>query len=323
MRKFIINTLLLLTIGASGLAQNPGEALGSGEPLPSPTRALIIGISEYQDAKIPKLRYAHRDANAFYHFLINQEWVTEERNARLLVNEQATFGNLVKEFSWLLEKSEKGDRAIIYFAGHGDKEKLTGDGLGYLLTYNTTHNNLMQSAAIHLSVLQKIVNKMALKGVDVVLITDACKSGTASGPMPGASDVTANMVKTFSQETMLLSCHPNELSEEGPAWGGGRGVFSYFLIEGLSGKADRDRNGEITVREIEIYVGDQVQKAVKNQLPLAVGDKNRVLAYVAPGESQADNPDLAAGPNHSCPSRVKYSCRGEGRKTGSNYRLFQ
>jgi tetratricopeptide (TPR) repeat protein len=287
--RYIFLSVFLLFIGGSGFAQDAGEALGSGEPLAPPTRALIIGISEYEDPKIPKLQYSHRDASAFYNFLIQQEWVSDKRDAKLLINEQATFGNLVKEFSWLLEESKEGDRAIIYFAGHGDKEKLTGDGLGYLLTYNTTHNNLMQSAAIHLNVLQKIVNKMALKGVDVILITDACKSGTASGPMPGASDVTANMVKTFSNETMLLSCHPDEFSEEGKAWGDGRGVFSYFLIEGLAGKADRDGNGEITVREIEIYVGDQVSKAVRNQLPLAVGDKKRVLAYVTPGAPQPDN----------------------------------
>jgi tetratricopeptide (TPR) repeat protein len=303
MRKCIINTLFLCIIGTTVAAQPLGDPLGSGAPLSPPTRALIIGISEYEDPKIPKLRYAHRDANAFYNFLVKQEWVAEKTDARLLTNEQATFGNLLKEFEWLLLESKSGDRAIIYFAGHGDKEKLTGDGLGYLLTYNTTHNNLMQSAAIHLSVLQRIVNKMAINGVNVVLITDACKSGTASGPMPGASDVTANMVRTFSQETMLLSCHPNELSEEGPAWGGGRGVFSYFLIQGLSGKADRNGDGEITVREIEIYVGDQVQKAVDNQLPLAVGDKNRVLAYVTPGKPKPDNQEALADKPIDAPKR--------------------
>ncbi|MCK6694002.1 MAG: hypothetical protein L6Q97_18115, partial [Thermoanaerobaculia bacterium] len=33
------------------------------------TRAVVVGISDYQDADIPDLKYAHKDAEAFANFL--------------------------------------------------------------------------------------------------------------------------------------------------------------------------------------------------------------------------------------------------------------
>ncbi|MBK7305024.1 MAG: hypothetical protein IPI90_17740 [Saprospiraceae bacterium] len=45
----------------------------------------------------------------------------------------------------------------------------------------------------------------------------------------------------------ILSCQPNEFSLEGEQWGGGRGVFSYHLVDGLFGLADRNNDGLITL----------------------------------------------------------------------------
>ena len=36
------------------------------------TRALVVGISEYQDEGIPDLRFAHRDAQAFADYLLER-----------------------------------------------------------------------------------------------------------------------------------------------------------------------------------------------------------------------------------------------------------
>ena len=35
-----------------------------------------------------------------------------------------------------------------------------------------------------------------------------------------------------------MSCQPNEYSIEGEQWGGGRGAFSYHLVDALYGLAD-------------------------------------------------------------------------------------
>lgn len=289
MLKSLLPLLLFLSIACMLRAQ---DAFFTTES--PPTRALIVGISKYQDPKIPKLNYAHRDAEAFAKFLSDHGWVKNPKDVHLLVNDQATSGNLVKEFSWLLKESKAGDRVIIYFAGHGDKETLTSSGLGYLLTYNSPPNNFMAGGAFNLRDLQTIIKDLSAKEVHVILITDACKSGEGAGELPGASAVTANLSQQYSKEVKLLSCQPNELSKEGPNWGGGRGVFSFYLVEGLSGAADKNGNGEITVVEIENYLEEQVSQAVRSQLPFAVGDKNQVLTYVKAGGAPAPSNNTAA-----------------------------
>ncbi len=54
--KFVITILLLLGYSLS-FSQIPSTS--------TTTRAVIIGISDNQDKKIPDLQYAHKDAEAF------------------------------------------------------------------------------------------------------------------------------------------------------------------------------------------------------------------------------------------------------------------
>ena len=43
----------------------------------------------------------------------------------------------------------------------------------------------------------------------------------------------------------LLASRPKEVSLEGPQFGGGHGVFSYFVIKGLEGAADENNDGVV------------------------------------------------------------------------------
>ena len=56
-----------------------------------------------------------------------------------------------------------------------------------------------------------------------------------------------------------------ETSAESRKWGGGHGVFTYFLMEGLKGKADQDRDGTVTAGELFDFVRDQVILATSRQ----------------------------------------------------------
>jgi formylglycine-generating enzyme required for sulfatase activity len=94
----------------------------------------------------------------------------------------------------------------------------------------------------------------------------------------------------------LYSCSEKEVSWQDATLGGGHGVFSHFLIEGLRGKADQehgDKNDEVTLDELTGYVRQNVFKLVKDrhatsQMPRLLGDtglvvlRDRVSAPVAP-----------------------------------------
>lgn len=256
------------------------------------TWAVVYGISEYQE--VPSLKYADKDAQEFAKYLTDYAKVPSA-NIRLKVNKEATTGNIWTDLAWLKEKSQKGDRAIIYFSGHGSKETETSLGMGFLLTYNSPKANY-PNGAFGIQYLKAMVNDISQKGATVLLITDACRSGMVNeNQLQGMDAATASLQEQFVNEIKILSCEPGQLSWEDARWGGGRSVFSYKLIEGLTGAADTDKNGQITLLEIENYLEASVPREVapKKQLPFAVGSKETVIAYVTPGTGGAS---VAAAP---------------------------
>jgi uncharacterized caspase-like protein len=92
---------------------------------------------------------------------------------------------------------------------------------------------------------------------------------------PGAKTI------VFNQAIMTAS-DVNETAFESERWGGGHGVFSYFLLEGLRGKADADGDHLVTVGELFRFVRQRVRSETKyRQNPRIVTSDNDNLALAA------------------------------------------
>ena len=69
---------------------------------------------------------------------------------------------------------------------------------------------------------------------------------------------------------IMTASGANEVSAEDDQLG--HGVFTYYLVEGLKGKADADRDGFITVDEAYLYVSAKVPGATgQEQHPVKKG----------------------------------------------------
>jgi tetratricopeptide (TPR) repeat protein len=55
------------------------------------------------------------------------------------------------------------------------------------------------------------------------------------------------------------------VSLEGPQFGGGHGVFSYYVVKGLEGDADQNRDGAVDANELIRYVTEKVQAATSDK----------------------------------------------------------
>ena len=251
---------------------------------PGTTRAVVIGISDYQDSHIPDLNYADKDAEAFAAYLQSPAGGNvPPENLKLLLNEQATMAAIAGELDWLVEASQAEDQAIIYFSGHGDVEAKTARQPGFLLTYDSP-SKIYIAGAYPLFYLQLIIETLSLdKNVQTLVITDACRAGKLAGSEIGGTQATAaNLAKQYANEIKILSCQPDEFSLEGQQWGGGRGVFSYHLIEGLIGLADKNHNYQVNLLELENYLEEVVplETAPQSQIPMTVGSKGTPVAFV-------------------------------------------
>ncbi|HLL17093.1 MAG TPA: caspase family protein [Pyrinomonadaceae bacterium] len=71
----------------------------------------------------------------------------------------------------------------------------------------------------------------------------------------------------FNQEgrAVLTSSDVNETSVESTVWGGGHGVFTWALLEGLRGLADANTDKIVTAGELFDYVSNRVRKETRNK----------------------------------------------------------
>src|SRR5439155_438831 len=140
---------------------------------------------------------------------------------------------------------------------------------------------------------------MATNRVRVLLITDACRAGKLVGTpeaeriVVGDPDGARRTVDALSHPwgdvAKLVSSQPSQSSWEGAQWGGGHGVFTYFLVKGLQGMADTDpKDGVVTLGELETFIRSFVRKETgSNQVPQRIGDSERPLALVDTSTARA------------------------------------
>jgi hypothetical protein len=239
--------------------------------------AVVIGINDYP--KLPRLKYAVRDATEFYRLLVERNKIPPA-NITMLLNEQATISNLRSILGTQLKTSaEKNDMVIIFFAGHGATERDAtspdGDGLEkYLLTWETDLKDLY-STAIPMREIAHIFGR--IQSERLVFIADACYSGASGGRTvnvigmrSGIHDGFLDRIASGKGKIIISASAANEVSVERDDLQ--HGVFTYYLLEGLKGAADSDCDGMVTVDEAYRYVSEKVPRATgQEQHPVKKG----------------------------------------------------
>jgi hypothetical protein len=240
--------------------------------------AAVIGINEYPNAR--NLKYAVNDALAFKHYLKNYIGLAED-HIFFLSNQNATRDNIQSLLGTKLKrKASKEDTVIIFYAGHGavetDPTNPDGDGFEkYLLPYDADLNDLY-TTSISMDEVRKIFTR--IRADRLIFIADTCYSGASGGRSMMASKTRANLSDKFYERiakgkgrVIISSCSANEVSKEDDNLQ--HGIFSYYMLEGLKGRADQDGDGIITVSELFSYISRKVPQASgQDQHPVKKGE---------------------------------------------------
>ncbi|HEX7181078.1 MAG TPA: caspase family protein [Thermoanaerobaculia bacterium] len=238
---------------------------------------VAIGISKYQDTTIQSLQYADADARAVFDYF-RDTFGLPESQIFLRVNEQATLREIKSVLGTRLaaRANDPRDTVILYFAGHGMRERVTGsldaDGLGkYFLPYDADRNDLF-STALDMDEVTNILRRLTPERVVVLL--DSCFSGAAGGRSPFdpkadreraliTGEFLDRMAHVGKGRVVMTASGPEESAQESADLG--HGLFTYYLLDGLRGAADLSGDGEIDVHEIYRYVSDKVARATKGR----------------------------------------------------------
>jgi len=277
--------------------------------------AVIVGVSKYQYPNL-NLRYADRDAEALYQLLLTPNGGDFQLDHICkLTNEQATTGNITRALRSFLKKPAREDLVLIYFACHGSPDPDRPSNV-YLLTYDTDPNDIA-GTALPMDDIDR-----ALKGIlnseKVIILADTCHSAAIGGGIGGRRSVVddSKLMNRFLQEisrskggvALLSSAEANEVSFEDAKWGGGHGVFTHYLLEGMRGAADHDGNGIVTIGELFEYVRDNVKQATGYKQHPSIGtnayDRNLPVALTSNLVSLATS-GVSKQPQHT-PSIVSH-----------------
>ncbi len=270
--KIVFIIFFYFSFSLLGFSQTPkGIILDTQEDVvQGKTRALIVGISKYE--YVDTLQYADVDAKMFAQYLQqNGFWGIQKEDVTLLTNDKAKYGDLTVQLQRIAMISKPGDNLLFYFSGHGDVETQTIFNRGYLLAYDTYSSNYMANG-LRVDDLKDLFVTLLSNNIKVIIVTDACRSGKLAGGLKGAEFTATAISNMWKNEIKILSSQPGQLSYEDKKWGNGRGVFSYYLINGLNGEADTNKDSTITLSELEMYVGSNVAKETGNkQQPIFEG----------------------------------------------------
>lgn len=241
----------------------PAIAYAQGQKIFTPkTYAVVVGISQYEHAAIPRLMYADKDATLFAGWLQSKAGGSVPAyQVKLLTNENATIANVYTALDWLKAMAREDDKVYIYFSGHGDIETSEKISEGYLLAWNSPSTNYRNNAVSVADLNENANTLTTINKADVILITDACHSGKMAGDFYKGRQLTAaNLRRVLNNQVRLASCAPGEEAAEGPAWGGGRGAFSYHLLRGLQGMAAVDSQGAVRLSSLQSFLEDAFKK---------------------------------------------------------------
>ena len=267
----------------------------TGAPVASPSVgprianrwAVVIGVGNYESKSVPKLRFTESDADAMYRLLTTQAGYPREQV--LLLTDKAPEKPTLENFrlalgDFLARKTSREDMVLIYYAGHGapeaDAASTETDGLAKYLIPRNVRPESLRSTALPMDEIPGILSRIPAERV--VLLLDTSYGGTAGGrSFAPSSSRPRNLSDQFLERLtktrgrlVITASRPNEVALE-PA-DLGHGLFTYYLLEGLSGKADKNADGMVTVSELYPYLEDQVERksraAGSRQRPVMKGE---------------------------------------------------
>ncbi|MBS2036341.1 caspase family protein [bacterium] len=224
------------------------------------TYAVVIGVDNYLNPNVPKLRYAVADANIFAQAL-KQTLKLPDENLFLLTSNSPDDPNhpravnIANRLAWLNSHCKREDTIIFYFAGHG----ITMDKQPYLLTEESDNSNTLSLGVSSLpgAVLMDYLGKV--KAANVWLVLDACRNNAGREPN-SLGDVAFTRTDVGQDRTAtMFSCKIGERSWESDEFQ--HGFYTYYLVAGLREKAVDDK-GVIDMQGLSRFVSTQVPEAV-------------------------------------------------------------
>jgi hypothetical protein len=235
--------------------------LGLAQALPAQTQAkkyaILVGINDYQHARLPALSYAVNDVTGLSQVLEKAGYEvsllcdTTGKKDRQLAPIKV---NIEKHLKTTLHKCRKGDTVFMAFAGHG--LQFEGQKGSFFCPSDARPFADRTESLVSLGEIYEELDA-SFAAVKIMLV-DACRNDPRGGR--GTRGVDADSAPRPPRGVAaLFSCSAGQTAYEDERLK--HGVFFHFVLQGLQGEA-KDSDGEVTFDSLSSYVRKQVAREV-------------------------------------------------------------
>lgn len=271
--------------------------------------AVVVGIDRYRSPAIRDLGYSVADALGMAKALVTQLGFPREQVfialdpwPEVAVPWGMQAGPATKQvvesllFTRLPEVAGPDDRVLVFFAGHGERRHLP-DGrseAGYLIPADAEADQW--HTCIDLEAVMRAGNLCAAK--HVFYLIDACYSGLATArAQVRERRYEETMLTARARQVLTAGTARQTVADRGPQ---GHSLFTWYVLQGLSGGANLFRQGVVTGSQLMVYVRNQVAQAFgSEQMPdfgvLPGHESGGDFVFVEPAFSAADYFALGQG----------------------------
>ena len=220
--------------------------------------AIIFGIENYRN--VSNVNFAFRDATIMKEYFSKTIGIPEEQ-IYFRVNDEVTLGEFRKIFSengWLDKRIiEKETDIYFYYAGHG--APAIKEEKAFLIPFDGDPNYPIQTGYSLETVFE---NLSKLNANSVTVFLDACFTGANRENemlLAGARPVSIQLKNNYvNNVTVFSATSNNEISSSYPK--NKHGLFSYFLMKGMQGDADSNKDNKLTINELFDYTKSKVSR---------------------------------------------------------------
>jgi hypothetical protein len=218
---------------------------------------VIFGIENYRN--VSSVPFARRDAE-FMKEYFNKVLGIPTENIYFQTDESATLSEFKTVFDpggWLAKNAGKpGNEIYIYYSGHGAPDP--AGNKAYLLPADGNPN---YAAISGYGLDQLYANLAQLKVKQITLFLDSCFSGANRDNetiLASARPVfiTTTIPSVASNIAVFSAATGNQISSGYSDKQ--HGLFSYYLMKGLRGEADSNKDNKLTQKELNDYLSEQV-----------------------------------------------------------------
>jgi len=238
---------------------SPGWA--QGIPKADQTYALMVGINNYHPypgtPALPPLDYAESDARKMAQVFKDYS-KGRAATVRLLIDTEASKTAIEAELRDLAKKLGVDDTLVLYYSGYG----MSNSNQARLMPSDAKTDD--EETWLPLNEVQAIVRQYSQGRGHFILIVDACfceqaQRGSRSFALPGGKTARKPQPPSPTGGDVVLASWANtRRSWEDAELGGG--VFTSYLLQAISGKADSNGDGYVTIGEAYSYAVSRVEE---------------------------------------------------------------